>query len=140
MDILYPIENKIAIDFLASGKWLYEQTILGEPASKANSRRIIKSKKTGRIMSIKSSKALAYGHSFKQQARNIKPLIDEDVLLFCRIYYCTRRPDLDESLICDLLQEVAYKNDRQIKMKIICHALDKRNPRAEIKVGVLVPQ
>ena len=89
-------------------------------------------------MSIKSSKALAYCHNFKEQATNIKQPTVEDVLLFCRIYYCTRRPDLDESLICDLLQGVAYKNDRQIKMKIICHALDKKNPRTEIKVGVLV--
>ena len=55
-------------------------------------------------------------------------------MLFCHIYYASRRPDLDESLIMDLLQDVAYKNDRQVKAKIILHGLDKDNPRAEIRL------
>lgn len=57
-----------------------------------------------------------------------------DVRLTATIYYATRRPDLDESLIMDLLEGVAYKNDRQIKEKHIYHGLDKENPRAEILV------
>jgi len=89
-------------------------------------------------MSIKSSKALAYAKGFNEQATSIDPLIDKDVLLYCKIFYSSRRPDLDESLICDLLQGVAYVNDRQVKMKIICHGLDKNNPRTDIKVGELV--
>ena len=35
------------------------------------------------------------------------------------IYYSSRRPDLDESLILDLMQGVIYKNDRQVKQKNI---------------------
>ena len=89
-------------------------------------------------MSIKSSKALAYAKGFNEQATSIDPLIDKDVLLYSNIFYSSRRPDLDESLICDLLQGVAYVNDRQVKMKIICHGLDKNNPRTDIKVGELV--
>ena len=138
IDIIYPLLDRIASAHLEDSKWLFQQTILGEPASKANSRRIVRFKATGKIMSIKSSKALAYVKGFTDQAISIDPLIEKDVLLFCNIFYRTRRPDLDESLICDLLQGVAYKNDRQVKMKIICHSLDKENPRADIRVGVLV--
>ena len=138
MTIIYNLIDPITTPLIKDGKWLFEKTILGEPASKANSRRIVKFKKTGRIMSIKSKKALSYAESFKQQATSIDPLISADVLLYCKIFYCTRRPDLDESLICDLLQGIAYVNDRQVKMKIVCHGLDKDNPRTDIKVGELV--
>jgi hypothetical protein len=37
-------------------------------------------------------------------------------------------------LILDLLQGVAYENDRQVKEKHIYWGLDKENPRCEIKV------
>jgi len=40
-------------------------TILGEPASKANSRRMVFVR--GKTMFIKSAKALAYANAFKQQ-------------------------------------------------------------------------
>jgi len=113
-------------------KWDYEVTILGETASKANSRRIVRFGE--RLASIKSEKARRYEANFGPQARTLDPLITEDVLVYIRIWYATRRPDLDESLILDLLQGHAYKNDRQVKMKIILHGLDKNNPRADIKI------
>ena len=50
------------------------------------------------------------------------------------IYYASRRPDLDESLVLDLLQGVTYLNDRQVKEKHIYWGLDKENPRCEISV------
>jgi len=105
--------------------------ILGEPASKANSRRMVYVR--GKPMFIKSAKALAYAKSFKQQAAAAAKL-DGDVAVHITIYYASRRPDLDESLILDLLQDVAYTNDRQVKEKHIYWGLDKENPRCEIKV------
>jgi hypothetical protein len=124
----------IAINpLIAIGKWVYEATILGEPASKANSRRLVRFGK--RLASIKSDKARAYERAFKVQAVPIAPLIDGDVILYCHIFYASRRPDLDESIIMDLLQGVAYHNDRQVKAKIILHGLDKEQPRAVIKVA-----
>ena len=108
--------------------------ILGEPCSKANSRRIVKF--GNKIASIKSSKALAYADSFKRQC-NVpasQKFID-DVVVTIRIWYASRRPDLDESLILDLLQDVAYDNDRQVKEKhIYWMGVDKQNPRCEIEV------
>lgn len=122
------ISNLIAID-----KWLYEVTILGEPASKSNSRKLVRFGK--RLASIKSDKARGYEKLFADQAVPIDPLIDGDVLLYCHIFYASRRPDLDESLIMDCLQGVAYTNDRQVKAKVILHGLDKEQPRAVIKIA-----
>ena len=39
----------------------------------------------------------------------------------------------------DLLQDIAYKNDRQVKEKHIYHHLDKENPRCEIVVEKIKP-
>lgn len=109
-------------------------TILGEPCSKANSRRLVKSK-TGSPMFIKSKKALDYVASFGKQCKRADPLLLEDVAVTIRIYYASRRPDLDESLILDCMQGLVYKNDRQVKEKhIIWGGVDKENPRSEISV------
>ena len=114
-------------------KWEYEAVIPGETASKSNARQMVKI--GPRLVPIKSKKALAYKDCFEWLAPTIDPLIDGDVLLFCHIFYATRRPDLDESLIMDCLEGKAYKNDRQIKAKIILHGLDRKSPRAEIKIA-----
>ena len=109
--------------------------IYGEPASKANSRRAVRIGGMSRL--IKSAKALNYSEVFKQQARPLAVLIEDDVRVTMKIHYASRRPDLDESLILDLLQGVAYVNDRQVKEKHIYWALDRENPRSEIIIDVL---
>ena len=111
------------------------QVVYGEPASKANSRRVVKFGSQSRL--IKSQKALDYSEMFRLQVRPISPLIEADVKVSMMIYYASRRPDLDESLILDLMQGVFYVNDRQVKEKHIYWGLDKENPRAEIVVEVL---
>jgi len=111
------------------------QIILGEPASKANSRKIVKFGGVSRL--IKSDKARAYAKEFLSQARPIEPLITQDVRITIHIFYASRRPDLDESLILDLLQGVFYVNDRQVKEKHIYWGLDKECPRAEIIVETM---
>ena len=70
-------------------------------------------------MFIKSEKALGYVDAFKRQAKAACHLLEGDVIVHITIYYASRRPDLDESLILDLLQGVAYENDRQVKEKHI---------------------
>ena len=108
------------------------QIIFGEPASKANSRKIVRFGNVSRL--IKSAKALNYSETFKQQARPVSPLLAGDVRVTMYIYYASRRPDLDESLILDLLQGVLYENDRQVKEKHIYWGLDPEQPRTEIYV------
>jgi hypothetical protein len=112
-----------------------EFTILGEACSKANSRRLVRIK--GKPASIKSAKALAYVEAFNLQCRKLTELFTEDVFVEATIYYASRRPDLDESVILDCMQGRIYENDRQVKYKAIRWGLDKTNPRAEIKVGNL---
>lgn len=112
--------------------------ILGEPASKANSRKMVYVR--GKPLFIKSEKALAYAKAFKQQAQAAQAanvMLDGDVAVHMKIYYASRRPDLDESLILDLLQGVAYENDRQVKEKHIYWGLDPKLPRTEIRVEKL---
>lgn len=106
-------------------------TIFGEPASKANSRRW-----TGKFF-IKSEKALNYGKAFKQQCPVLDPLMDGDLKVTIKIWYASRRPDLDPSLIFDLMQDCIYVNDRQIKEQHLYWALDKENPRSDIIVEKL---
>jgi Holliday junction resolvase RusA-like endonuclease len=84
---------------------------------------------------IKSAKALGYSDAFKQQAVPIDPLLEGDLVVTMHIYYASRRPDLDESLILDLLQDVVYINDRQVKEKHIFWHLDKSSPRTLITVS-----
>lgn len=104
--------------------------ILGEPASKANSRRVVKFGNMSRL--IKSQKALDYSEVFRQQCPAINPLMSGDIRMTIRIFYASRRPDLDETLILDLLQGLVYINDRQVKERHTYWGLDKNNPRAEI--------
>jgi Holliday junction resolvase RusA-like endonuclease len=109
--------------------------IFGEPASKANSRRVVRIGGMSRL--IKSQKALTYSELFQQQTKRDQPLIHADVRVTMHIWYASRRPDLDESLILDLLQGVAYVNDRQVKEKHIYWHLDPAEPRTEIVVEEL---
>lgn len=106
--------------------------VYGEPASKANSRQLVHL--NGRPAFIKSAKARNYEKIFKVQCKKIDPLMEGDVRVTIKIFYASRRPDLDESVILDCLQDLIYKNDRQVKEKHIFHALDKENPRAEIVI------
>jgi len=88
-------------------------------------------------MFIKSAKALSYAKAFKLQAQTQKAeMFSGDVVVTIRIWYASRRPDLDESLILDLLQDIAYKNDRQVKEKhIYWMGVDKYNPRCDIEIS-----
>ncbi len=113
-------------------------TILGEATSKANSRQMVpaKSKSTGKVFMrpIKSQKAIGFLDAVQRQ---IILQADEDLLtgeLTAHIwmYYANHRSDLDESLVLDVLQGRAYKNDRQVRERHVYHFIDKEKPRVEI--------
>jgi len=110
-------------------------SILGEPASKANSRRLVTI--GGRPRFIKSKKALGYTKNFKSQCPVRKELFKEDVFVAIKIYYASRRPDLDASLILDLLQDCIYPNDRLVKGQYLEWGLDRDNPRSVIVTTTL---
>jgi Holliday junction resolvase RusA-like endonuclease len=126
-------------------------TIPFEPASKANSRQIVKIK--GRQASIKSQKArdfeTAAAWFIPQAARQ---MLTGEVCLTANIFYSTERPDMDESVVLDVLQakfaprpkgskktaprqilsKGVYVNDRQVRERHIFHGIDKQTPRVEI--------
>ena len=106
------------------------QIIFGEPASKANSRRVVHYGGMSRL--IKSKKALSYSDVFRQQCKPLAILMTGDLRVTLHIFYASRRPDLDESLILDLMQGLIYENDRQVKERHCYWGLDPDNPRAEI--------
>lgn len=133
--------------------------ILGEPASKSNSRipRVVKSKATGKQYAkfIKSMKANHYERdALLQIPPDALQMLAGPVKVTLHIFYATERPDLDESVILDVLQakfervsEVrtlvrkgVYINDRQVREKHVFHFIDRKNPRAEIEVEPLQPQ
>ena len=114
---------------------VYKGIIYGEPASKANSRKIVMFGKRPAI--IKSLKARDYVKNFEKQCPKLDTLVTDDLVVEITIFYGSRRPDLDESVILDCMQGFIYKNDRQVKKKIINWGLDRDNPRSEIKVYLL---
>ena len=123
-------------------------TIVGEPASKANARQLVSFGERPAI--IKSKKARRYETAAVLQIPELaQHMLEGPVAVKVKIYYATERPDLDESIILDVLQAAytkkingqrfllrrgVYLNDRQVREKHIYHAIDKANPRAEIAV------
>lgn len=130
-------------------------TIYGQPYSKANSRQLVLRGK--KPMNIKSDEALAYERdALLQIPAHARQRLEGPVSVNITIYYATERPDLDESLLIDILQDRytgtkkqnnrqliqkgVYRNDRQVREKHIFHGIDKQNPRAEITVLPLEAQ
>ena len=109
--------------------------IEGEPASKSNSRKIVKF--GNRPALIKSDKARNYEKEFAPQCPTLEKLIEKDVKVELIIYYASRRPDLDESVILDCMQGKIYVNDRQVKQKFVYWGLDRDRPRTHVRVSPL---
>jgi Holliday junction resolvase RusA-like endonuclease len=129
-------------------------TILGEPASKANSRKIVINPRTGKTMSIKSDKALSWASNALRQIPPVARLrIEGRITLTLEIFYATERPDMDESIVLDVLQDQyntltapgrkaervllqagVYRNDRQVRERHVYHRIDRTNPRVEVHV------
>jgi len=141
-------------------------TIYGEPASKSNSREIVTRRYRDdegvtrtRPMSIKSDKARRYERTaLLQIPADACVELTGPVRVTMRIFYASERPDLDESVILDVLQSRyrtvringhdvrervrrgVYLNDRAVREKHIYHGIDRERPRAEIVVEPLTPQ
>ena len=141
-------------------------TIKGEAASKANSREIVtrkmrdaQGKLKTRAMSIKSEKARDFERTAQLQIpASARVEFEGPVRVVMRIFYASERPDLDESVVLDVMQSKyqtvrrkgkdvrecvrrgVYMNDRQVRQKFILHGIDRNNPRCEIRVYPLTAQ
>lgn len=139
--------------------------ILGEPASKANSRELVTVGPADkrRMLFRKSDKALGFEEAALLQIPPAARLrLEADVVVVLRIFYASRRPDLDESVVLDVLQDRwskplkdrdgtvyrprqlvqagVYRNDRQVREKHVYWGLDPKNPRTEVIVQALEPE
>ena len=116
-------------------------TILGEPVSMKNSRRILRNRKTGKPFSAKSSAAAKYARDALLQIPQLPPyqlvFFHGPVSFTATLFYKDARKDLDAELIIDLLQGRVILNDRQVVEKHLFRKIDKLNPRAVVTVEVL---
>jgi Holliday junction resolvase RusA-like endonuclease len=135
-------------------------TILGEPPGKANSRQIalVGPKDKKHLLVRKGDKALAYEESGIQQIPpKCRLRLEGDVKVTMRIWYASRRPDLVEDLLLDMLQDRTkldkrlgrrvllqagvYRNDRQVAWKDIRRmGIDPKNPRTEVEIETIGEQ
>ena len=88
-------------DNMSTGLPIVSFTVYSEPASKANSRQLVHL--NGRPAFIKSAKARQYMKDFQWQCPKLNPLITGDVAVHIRIFYASRRPDLDATFGSDSL-------------------------------------
>jgi Holliday junction resolvase RusA-like endonuclease len=127
-------------------------TLLGEAASKANSRQIVSIGGQQRV--IKSKKARDFTRDARRQVPpSCRLRLQGPVAVMLRMFYATERPDLDESIVLDamqdhyaitrlgpdrvrrdLVQAGVYCNDRQVRWKLVIHAIDRAHPRVEVAV------
>jgi hypothetical protein len=142
--------------------------IFGEPASKANSRVLstIGPKDNRRTILRKSNKALGYeSDALRQIPPAARQRLEGPVAVTLRIWYASERPDLDESIVLDVMQDRwakapahvmaecppgapsralvqagVYRNDRQVREKHVFWHLDRRNPRTEVVVEPMQAQ
>jgi len=113
----------------------WTKVILGQPHSKANSRKLVHI--NGKTRFIKSDEALGYLTTFAMQCPTLDPMFTGDVHVELEIFYTSRRPDLDESLILDALQRRVYLNDRQVRKKTVTGRVDPQRPRTVIRVSLM---
>ena len=107
-------------------------TIYGQPYSKANSRKLVTV--GGKPRFIKSAPARRYVTDFQIQCPRLDPLLEGDLAIWVAVFYGSRKPDLDISLLLDSAQNYLYKNDRQVKEQHLYWRLDRKNPRSEIVI------
>lgn len=113
------------------------ETIKGQIPSKSNSYRIITIRGHGSLAKTKAAKD--YQESFLTQIREYRDLEISELTYVAKVYYDSRRPDLDGHLkmVLDCLQRAhAIVNDNKV-LRIVCDKyVDKQDPRIEI---MLVP-
>jgi Holliday junction resolvase RusA-like endonuclease len=128
-------------------------TIIGQAASKANSRELVKFGE--RLVSIKSKAARTFERdALRQIPAWARQRLEGPVRVTLHVFYASERPDLDESVVLDVLQDRyvgtgqqrqlvqagVYRNDRQVREKHVFWGLDRVNPRVEVVVEPVYAQ
>lgn len=130
--------------------------IHGEPASKANQRQLVTfpdGKGGKRPALIKSKKARGWERdALLQIPASARQRLEGRLRVTLWIYYESERPDLDASVVMDVLQDRwsgtgdkrvlvqpgVYRNDRQVREMHFYHGIDRFKPRVSVLVERLV--
>lgn len=91
-------------------------------------------KRGGKVLFIKSEKALTYADAARLQIPTLGAdrMLRGRLSLTAHVWYSTQRPDLDVSLILDILQGRIYANDRQVREMHLFHHIDREQPRTRL--------
>ena len=126
-------------------------TLHGPLHSLNNRRAVFYSPKEGRVVNYKRTEVRVmmdkmiweakqgYRAECKKQKLPYRPLTGR-VMLSAWIHYRSEKNDLDDSLLCNILQAAGViENDRQIKFKMLSKWVDRKDPRVEVSVVVCDP-
>lgn len=130
---------------------LIKFTIYGECASKSNSRELatIGPKSARKTILRKSQKALDYvASALRQIPPTARVRMQGAICVRLVLFYASMRPDMDEQLLLDCLQDQWTRrdgervlvqkgvilNDRQIVERHVYRRQDPKRPRAEIEI------
>lgn len=96
-------------------KFFYCDIIYGKLYGKANNRKVIINKRTGRPMVIKQLGAFTFEKDFMLQVKKIPVPYKGKVALSALVYYPNNRQDLEIELLKDCIEKAGIvKNDKQI--------------------------
>ena len=123
-------------------------TLHGPLYSLNNKRAVFYSQKAGRVVNIRQEKVRemmdrmaweakqGYRVECKKLKLPVQPLHGE-VLLIATIFYRTSASDLDDSMLCNVLEQAGVlKSDNQISWKILSKAVDRKDPRVEMALFI----
>ena len=119
-----------------------ELVIRGQPPRKSNSREIVRNRRTGKWMVIKSKAARKWmADAIKQVPTAAKLGIgsaEHPLKVTYHVFYASRRPDLSTELIKDMLEAAGViSNDRHIYQEHAYKFFDKHHPRVHVVVEPL---
>lgn len=114
-------------------------SIQGQPPRKSNSRRIVRNKKTGKPLMIKSRKALGWleaaAWQIPEEAKRKVGSPDQPLRIEFFVRYETRMPDLSTELILDMLQKNGViRDDRYVFEKIEHKIIDREDPGVDLVI------
>jgi Holliday junction resolvase RusA-like endonuclease len=115
---------------------IFSLTVPGQLPSLKNRRRLVRNRKTGHALIIKSADCMKYEDLFLSHIpQSARMGYDGPVSLKARIYYQSRRSDLSVELLYDLVAKAnIILNDRQIVHCECWKGLDRDNPRVHLTV------
>jgi len=111
----------------------------GQPPRKSNSRQIVKNRKTGKPLVIKSQNALnwleAAAYQIPAEAKQGVGSPDQSLRITFFVRYETRLPDLSTELIMDMLQENGViADDRYVFEKVEHKIIDGGDPGVDVLI------